>query len=278
MKSARSRTASPPSRATYRVVVEYDGTEFSGFQYQPHERTIAGTLEEVLSRLFDEPIKITAAGRTDAGVHAVGQVLSFVAHASFPIDKLTIALNSALPADLSARDAERVAPDFSARNSALDRAYTYVVFNRPEPSAVARRWSCFEYRPLDLELMRRAAADLIGEHDFLTFCGVFPERGGTIRTLQALEIERDGDFVRLHFRAGGFLHRMVRIITGSLLEIGSGRRAPDAIPGLLAARDRRAAGLTAPPQGLFFVEVRYPEFTSRPAGGLRWPLAAGAGA
>jgi len=232
----------------------------------------------VLSRLFDEPVKITAAGRTDAGVHAVGQVLSFVAHASFPLDKLTIALNSALPADISARDAERVAPEFSARNSALDRAYTYVVFNRPEPSAVARRWSCFEFRPLDLELMRRAAADLIGEHDFVTFCGVLPDRGGTIRTLQALDIERDGAFVRLHFRAGGFLHRMVRIITGCLLEIGSGRRAPDAIAGLLAVRDRRAAGLTAPPQGLFLVEVRYPGFSSRPSGDLRWPLAAGVGA
>ncbi len=227
--------------------------------------------------MFDEPIKLTAAGRTDAGVHAVGQVVSFVAHADFPIDKLTIALNSALSEDVTARDAERVDSNFSARNSAIDRAYTYVILNRSEPSAVARRWSCFEFRPLDLELMRRAAADLIGEHDFLTFCGVYPERGGTIRTLQSLEIERDGDFIRLHFRAGGFLHRMVRIISGSLLEIGSGRRPPDAIPGLLAARDRRAAGLTAPPQGLFLVEVRYPGFSSKPAGGLTWPLAAGAG-
>lgn len=231
----------------------------------------------MLSRLFDEPIKLTAAGRTDAGVHAVGQVISFIAHADFPIDKLTIALNSALPQDVTARDAERVDPNFSARSSAIDRAYTYVILNRSEPSAVARRWSCFEFRPLDLELMRRAAGDLIGEHDFLTFCGVYPERGGTIRTLQSLEIERGGDFIRLHFRAGGFLHRMVRIISGSLLEIGSGRRPPDAIPGLLAARDRRAAGLTAPPQGLFLVEVRYPGFSSKPTGGLTWPLAAGAG-
>jgi len=259
--------------ASYRLIVEYDGTGFSGFQFQPQERTVAGTLEEALSQIMDVPVKVTAAGRTDAGVHAVGQVISFTGRAGFPIERLALALNSALPQDLSVRDAAVTGADFSARLSALDRSYTYVVFNRAEPSAVARRWSAFEHRPLDLDAMRCAAADLVGTHDFVTFCGVLPERGGTVRRLEDLSIERDGPLLRLNFRANGFLHRMVRIATGTLLEIGSGRRSPDSIPAILAARDRRAAGLTAPAQGLFLVAVSYPDFSSRPAA-LSWPLAA----
>jgi tRNA pseudouridine38-40 synthase len=224
--------------------------------------------------VFDRPVKVSVAGRTDSGVHAIAQVISFVSHAHFPIEKLGIALNSALPADLSARDCARVADDFSARGSALERAYTYVVFNRREPSAVMRRWSHFEHRELDLGRMRAAAAELIGEHDFVSFCGMLPERGGTVRTLRAIEIERDGDLVLLHYRADGFLHRMVRVMTGSLLEAASGRREPESVGAILAARDRRAAGMTAPPQGLFLVDVRYPDFSSGPAGGLKLPLGA----
>jgi tRNA pseudouridine38-40 synthase len=281
MRSVRSRTASLPDEsdlATYRVVVEYDGTDFCGFQFQPEMRTVAGELERALSRLFDRPVKVTAAGRTDAGVHALGQVISFVSHAGFPIEKLGIALNSALPDDLSARDAARVDDDFSARLSALERSYTYLVFNRREPSATMRRWSHFEHRRLDLEAMRAAASCFIGTHDFVSFCGMLPERGGTIRTLHALEIERSGDLVRFTFRGKGFLHRMVRILTGTLLEIGSGRRAGDSAPAMLAARDRREAGLTAPPQGLFLVGVRYPDFSSEPAAGATFPASAVAGA
>jgi tRNA pseudouridine38-40 synthase len=251
--------------ATYRIVIEYDGTQFSGFQFQPHLRTVAATLEAALSRLFDRPIKVTAAGRTDAGVHAAGQVVSFVAHDAFPIGKLAVALNSLLPRDLSARDGALAEPGFSARFSAIDRSYTYTIFNRREPSALHRRRSAFEHRALDLEAMGRAAAPLIGTHDFRTFCGVLPERGGTVRTLHSLEIEREGDFVRLHFRADGFLHRMVRVITGTLIEVGTGRRGAETLSAVLAALDRRAAGLTAPPQGLCLVEVRYPGFSSRPA-------------
>ena len=262
--------------ANYRVVVEYDGTGFCGFQYQPRERTIAGELEAALSRLFDSPIKIAGAGRTDAGVHATGQVVSFAAHAAFPVDKLAIALNSALPPDITARDAAYAPERFSARLSAIERRYTYVVLNRPEPSAVVRRYAHFEYHALDAERMRRAACDLVGTHDFASFCGVLPEHGGTVRTLHALELESSGDLLTVHLRANGFLHRMVRIAVGTLLEIASGRRPADAIPAILAARDRRAAGLTAPPQGLFLTGVRYADFTSeRPIFG-RSPFERGA--
>jgi len=253
--------------SVYRAVVEYDGTAFSGFQYQPELRTVAGALEAALSRLFDQPVKVTAAGRTDAGVHATGQVVSFTAHDAFPVERLALALNSALPPDLSARDTARVDGGFSARLSAIERMYTYVVLNRREPSAPMRRWSHHDHRALDLDRLARAASDLIGTHDFVSFCGVLPERGGTVRTVHALEVARDGDVLQLRVRGNGFLHRMVRSIAGTLLDVAAGRRDPASMPAVLAAGDRRAAGPTAPPQGLFLTGVRYAEFTSyRPVG------------
>jgi len=225
-------------------------------------RTVAGELESACSRLFDRPVKVTVAGRTDAGVHASAQVVSFVSHDAFPIDKLTIALNTSLPADLTARDAARVEPNFSARLSALERRYTYTILNRRDPSAVLRRFAHHEYRTLDLERMRAGAAHVIGEHDFVTFCGVYPDRGGTVRTINAVELERDGDILRLHVRGESFLHRMVRILTGTLLDVGAGRREPDEVATMLAARDRRSAGPTAPANGLSLVDVRYADFAS----------------
>lgn len=209
-------------------------------------------------------MKVTCAGRTDAGVHACGQVVSFVSHDAFPVDKLAIALNSALPPDLTARDAS-VEPDgFSARVSALERRYAYVVLNRRDPSALWRRYAHHEYRALDLERIRAGAAQLIGEHDFVTFCGMLPERGGTVRTLHAIDVESDGEIVRFGIRGAGFLHRMVRVIVGTLLDVGAGRRTPDDVAAMLAARDRRCAGFTAPAQGLCLVEVVYPHFSSKP--------------
>ncbi len=207
------------------------------------------------------------AGRTDAGVHASGQVISFVSHDAFPIDRLSIALNTALPADLSARDAARVEAGFSARNSARERRYTYTILNRRDPSAVLRRFAQHDHRALDLERMRAAAAHLVGEHDFVTFCGVLPDRGGTIRTVHAIDVESSeiggGRVVRVHVRGAGFLHRMVRIMTGTLLEVAAGKRTPEDVRAMLAARDRRAAGATAPPQGLCLVDVVYDGFSSR---------------
>lgn len=252
------------------MVVEYDGTDFCGFQFQPELRTVAGELESALSRLFAQPVKVTVAGRTDAGVHAAGQVISFLSHDGFPVDKLSIALNTSLPPDLSARDAARVDAGFSARNSARERRYTYAVINRRDPSAVLRRFAHHEHRPLDLEPMREAAAHLNGEHDFVSFCGNLPDRGGTVRTLGPIEIQRDGELVRFHLRGGGFLHRMVRIIVGTLLDVGAGRREPRDVAAMLAARDRRVAGPTAPPQGLVLAGVDYPGFSSL-SPNFAWP-------
>lgn len=233
-------------------------------------RTVAGELESALSRLFAQPIKVTVAGRTDAGVHAVGQVVSFVAHDHFPVAKLSIALNTSLPADLTARDAARVENGFSARLAAVERRYRYAVLNRRDPSAVLRRFAHHEHRALDLGAMHEAAAHLVGEHDFVTFCGVIPDRGGTVRSVGAIDVDRDGEIVRIAVRGAGFLHHMVRIIVGTLLDVGAGKRSPQDVAAMLAARDRRCGGPTAPPQGLVLAGVRYPNFDSEPPS-FSWP-------
>jgi tRNA pseudouridine38-40 synthase len=247
---------------TYRVVVEYDGTLFSGLQFQPVERTVAGELQRALSRLFAEPVAISSAGRTDAGVHATGQVISFTSARAFPVERLALALNANLPPDVSARDAAIVADGFSARFDATARIYEYRILNRADPSALARRYAHHVYHRIDLDVMRAAAADLIGQHDFVAFCGVLPERGGTVRTIHTIDITRTGDNVIVRITGLGFLHRMVRIAVGTLIEIATGRRAADDIPAILASRDRRRAGYTAPATGLTLVGVRYPGFDS----------------
>ena len=242
---------------TIRAVVEYDGTEFCGLQFQPAVRTVAGELERVLSQLLRHNVKVTAAGRTDAGVHATGQVMSFKTPAAFPFDRLAIALNSTLPKDVSVRDVTIVDDDFSARFSAVERAYVYAIYNAREPSPLVARYAYHAWMPIDLDRFLEGAQHLLGEHDFRSFCGMLPESGPTIRTVKLLTAQRRNDFIRVEIRADGFLHRMVRTIVGTLAECGNGRRDPAQIPRILEARDRAAAGLTAPPQGLYLAGVRY---------------------
>ncbi|MHB8350801.1 MAG: tRNA pseudouridine(38-40) synthase TruA [Vulcanimicrobiaceae bacterium] len=222
-------------------------------------RTVAGELEAALLRLLGEPIKVTAAGRTDAGVHASGQVISFRTTRPFRFDRLAVALNAALPPDLAVREATVVPAGFSARFSALDRRYVYAIAHRPQRSAFLRRYAAHVWVPLDLEAFASGAAHLIGEHDFRSFCGVLPPGGRTVRRIRDLRIERVGDLLRIEIAADGFLHRMVRTIVGTLLECAIGRRDSDSIPKILAATDRAAAGKTAPAQGLYLAGVRYPD-------------------
>lgn len=195
-------------------------------------------------------------------MHATGQVVSFTSARAFPVDRLPYALNATLPPDLSTRAAAIAADGFSARFDALGRTYVYRMLNRPFPSAVAGRFAHHVWRPIDLELGRRAAADLVGQHDFAAFCGVRPEQGGTVRTVHAVELRRDGELVELRIAGLGFVHRMARIIAGTLIEIATNRRPPDDVPRILASLDRREAGYTAPACGLTLVGVRYPDFDS----------------
>ncbi len=210
-----------------------------------------------MGALLGPEVKITAAGRTDAGVHATGQVVSFRTQAAFPFEKLAIALNSELSKDVAVRNVARVAPEFSARFSAVERTYIYAIYNRSEPSPLMARWAYHVWRPMDLDAFLRGAQHLIGEHDFRSFCGMLPERGPTIRTLRHLSARQSGDLIRIEIRADGFLHRMVRTIVGTLTECATGKRDPDSIPETLAAKNRSACGLTAPPQGLYLAGVRY---------------------
>ncbi len=257
-----------PSRVpTYRLVVEYDGSAFHGLQFQPALRTVAGTLEDALARLFHEPAKITAAGRTDAGVHATGQVVSFTTARDFPVERLALALNANTPADLVVRAAAVVGERFSARFDALERVYDYLILDRGFPSALWRARAWHVPRPIDDARFFAAAEPLLGEHDFATFCGELPDRGGTVRELRSIELARRDDLVRVTVRGKSFLHRMVRVVVGTLVMCATGDRDVEFARRALEARDRTAAGVTAPAHGLYLAGVRYDDLdTYRPAG------------
>ncbi|HEV2260792.1 MAG TPA: tRNA pseudouridine(38-40) synthase TruA [Candidatus Rubrimentiphilum sp.] len=257
--SGRKASGSEARRSltTLRAVVEYDGTHFSGFQFQPALRTVAGELERVFSQLLSAPIKVTAAGRTDAGVHATGQVVSFKTETAFPFERLALAANTELSADVSVRECAIVPDDFSARFSATQRAYVYIIYNRRERAPLLAPYTCHVWAKLDFDAMQAAAPHFLGEHDFRSFCGMLPESGPTIRTLQQLDVRRCGDLIRIELRADGFLHHMARAIVGTLIECGTGRCRPDEIPATLRATDRTAAGMTASAHGLYLAGVRY---------------------
>lgn len=245
-----------------RLTVEYDGKRFAGFQWQPQVRTVAGVLEAALARLFGRPVNASAAGRTDAGVHATGQVVSFAARRDFPFDRLTLALGALLPADLGVREAAVEDADFSARFSALERTYIYAIDLRRERSPLRAPYAYQIWKQFDLERMRAAAPAFVGERDFRSFCGIEPENGITVREVRRLTIEQRGSLVRVEIAAAGFLHRMVRAIVGTLVECATGRREPGEIAGILAARDRRLAGHNAPAHGLYLAGVRYAGYDS----------------
>ncbi len=247
---------------TYRLVVEYDGSAFHGLQYQPDLRTVAGTLEAALGRLFHQPVKVTAAGRTDAGVHATGQVVSFSAQREFPIERLALAVNGNTPPDLVVHGAMLVAPDFSARYRARERIYEYLILNRSYPSAVWRARAWHVPRAVDDARFLAAAEPLLGEHDFVTFCGESPERGGTVRDVRAIVLARRDELLRVTVRGNAFLHRMVRVMVGTLVECATGYREVGFARDALEARDRTAAGATAPAHGLYLAGVTYDDFDS----------------
>jgi tRNA pseudouridine38-40 synthase len=221
-------------------------------------RTVAGVIEAALARFHGAPVKITGAGRTDSGVHASGQVVSFSAERSFPVGRLALALNSLLPADCSVREAAEVDAGFSARFSARARTYVYAILNRPQRDALLGRYAHHVARPLDLEAMRSAAGHLIGEHDFRAFSAAGPEGDpdATVRTVERLTIEPRGELIRVEIAADGFLHHMVRIVVGTLLECASGRRSPEE-PATILRAGERSFGPTAPAHGLYLAGVRY---------------------
>lgn len=244
--------------ANIKVVLEYDGTNFFGFQRQPARPTIQGELERALAQIFrGEHVKVIGAGRTDAGVHALGQVINFHAPRPFPVEQICSALNGNLPPTIRAKSAEEVLPSFHARYSALARTYVYVILNRQVPSAFLARYAWRLAGRLDVEAMRTAGETLLGTHDFASF-GLPDHPGGpTVRHIYDFRIawKKDGLFIKI--RANAFLRGMARAIVGTLAQVGQGKRKPEEMMGILDSRDRRVAGVSAPPQGLFLTRVDY---------------------
>jgi tRNA pseudouridine38-40 synthase len=247
--------------------VEYDGSAFCGWQYQDHSPSVQAAVEQALSRVADETLRVVCAGRTDTGVHAAGQVIHFDTAAQRSDFSWVRGGNSNLPASVSLLWAQPVTEAFHARFSALRRYYRYVIFNRPIRPAYLHRRVSWEYRPLDIEPMQQAARYLVGEHDFSSYRAVACQARSPVRTLYRLDVTRQGEFVILDLEANAFLHHMVRNIAGVLMAIGAGEAEPLWAQQVLEQRDRTLGGVTASPDGLYFMQVDYPpEFAlPRPA-------------
>lgn len=244
---------------TFRLTLEYDGADFHGWQVQPGERrTVQGALEHALARVVHERARVTGAGRTDAGVHAEGQVASVRLATELEPAALRRALNGVLPADVAVVALSVERDDFHACHDARGKRYRYRLWNAPDRSPLRRRRALCLQRPLDLAALRAAAADLVGTHDFAAFQAAGSSVQGTVRTLHRLDVEGEaGAAVDLVFDGSGFLRHMVRNVVGTLLEVANGRRDPGGMPALLAAADRRRAGPTAPAHPLTLEEVYY---------------------
>lgn len=242
-----------------KLLVEYDGTNYVGWQRQPkfQGESIQGLLEESLEKIVCHQVQVIGAGRTDSGVHALGQVANFFTSSSIPVERLPAAVSSLLPRDIVVRKAREVPEDFHARYSAVEKTYRYTILVGPCRSAFEWRYSYHIPYQLNLEKMYRAAELMVGSHDFSSFCSQGSPVKNFVRTLKECRITNDDRHVNLEVTADGFLYNMVRIIVGTLLEVGRGRWEPEKVMEIIAARDRRLAGPTAPPQGLILVNVKY---------------------
>ncbi len=240
-----------------KLTLEYDGTSYHGWQLQQNAVTLQGTLEGVLARLCGESVRIRVAGRTDAGVHALGQVVSFKSEKVADLQRLQRSLNALLPHDIVVIRLEEVPDAFNPRRDALSRTYLYRIWNHPWPSAIQARYSWHVPFPLDRDAMDQAAALLVGEYDFSSFQGADSVERNPLRTVLRSTIRRTGEFLVYEVKARSFLRHMVRNIVGTLVDVGRGALSVEDFTQILAARDRTRAGLNAPPQGLFLVAVKY---------------------
>ena len=235
-----------------KLTLEYDGTEFHGFQRQPRLRTVQGVLEERFSRALGEPVKVIGAGRTDAGVHALGQVANFRTTRPVPMERLAGVLNAALPADVKVQACGEVGEEFHARRCARSRTYRYTVIERVAPSPLLGRFALIVPDALSVERMSQAARPLLGRHDFRAFQASGSETATTERTLMRLDCRRDGDCITITAEADSFLYRMVRLIVSGLLAVGRGELEPEALARALRTGERPAAAC-----GLCLVQVSY---------------------
>lgn len=263
---ADERRAALPQRR-YAAVVEYDGADFAGWQRQRHAHTVQQAVEEALAAVAAHPIEVVCAGRTDAGVHALHQVIHFDSHAYRPSIAWIRGTNSHLPESVRLLWVNEVSPDFHARFKAQRRAYRYIIASRPVRPALLRQRAAWTYKDLDAERMHQAGQLLVGEHDFSAFRAAECQAQHARRQVFQLSVLRRGDYLYLDVEANAFLHHMVRNIAGVLMAVGAGEQPVEWVGEVLAGRDRRLAGVTAPPQGLYLVGVNYPaEYGLPPAG------------
>ena len=241
------------------LVVAYDGTNYSGWQIQPNGITIQGVLNDALTDLLGEKIEIMGASRTDAGVHALGNVAVFDTNTRIPGEKISYALNQRLPEDIRIQASREVPADFHPRHTDTRKTYEYRIVSREFPLPTKRLYSYFTYHKLDVKKMQQAAAYLVGEHDFKSFCAGAAVVETTVRTVYDVTVEEQGEEIVIRVCGNGFLYNMVRIIAGTLMEVGKGKWEPERIKEILAACDRKAAGPTAPACGLLLAKYEFLE-------------------
>lgn len=242
----------------YKCVISYDGTGFSGFQIQPNKRTVQGVLEQALMKIHKGlQVKITGSGRTDAFVHAKGQVIHFDTPLSIPENRWAIALNSLLPNDLSILSAEKAGTHFHARFDTAGKEYRYYLYLSDERNPFLRHYAYQYPYTLNLEAMKEASQYLLGTHDFTSFCSAKTEVVDKVRTIKKIDFLIENQFLVIKFVGNGFLYNMVRILVGTLLEVGSGARKPEDLVKILEKKDRGFAGKTAPAHGLYLWKVYY---------------------
>lgn len=240
-----------------KLIVAYDGTNYCGWQMQPNGVTIEGVLNKTLSGLLGEPVTVIGASRTDAGVHSLGNVAVFDTDTRIPPEKICYALNQRLPEDIVVQDSSEVPIGFHPRHCISKKTYEYKILNRTFPMPLARHDTYFCYHNIDVGSMQRAAAYLIGEHDFKSFCSVHSQAVTTVRTIYSLDVTKEMDVVKIRITGSGFLYNMVRIIAGTLLQAGFHEREPEGMLEILAACDRNAAGPTAPAHGLTMIGIEF---------------------
>lgn len=240
-----------------KLVVAYDGTNYHGWQVQDNGITIEEVLNRTISELVREDIKVIGASRTDAGVHACGNVAVFDTESRIPGDKFSFALNQRLPEDIRIQESCEVDADFHPRYADTVKTYEYNILNRRFELPSKRLYAAFCYYPMDIERMNQAAAYLVGEHDFKSFCSAGAQVQTTVRTIYAVNVTKEDDMVHIRITGNGFLYNMVRIIAGTLMQVGTGLMEPEQVKEILEARDRSKAGPTAVAKGLTLVEIRY---------------------
>jgi tRNA pseudouridine38-40 synthase len=242
---------------TLKLTLAYDGSAYAGWQVQSGQATLQDELEKALATITGEQIRVTASGRTDAGVHALGQVVSFHTNSQLAPDVFLRALNTELPRDMSVLSSEEARPGFHATCDAVRKRYRYIIDDGRYPDVFRRFYSWHTRHRLNSDLMHQAAQTFLGKHDFRSFETNWPSRTSSIRTVFDSIVMREGHIITFEVEADGFLYNMVRAMTGTLVDVGSGRRSVTWPAEVLAAGDRRLAGMTAPPQGLFLVSVDY---------------------